>query len=228
MKDIYDKSYEKSENFTPSASLLSFIKKDQLSVLAKKNLRILEVGCGNGSVLEGLEGLCKSWTIKAIDSAKTPIINAKKRLKDSQQFTFEVLSISELEDDQEYDLVIDSHLLHCLTEDNDRLTYWQKINQVLRPGGALILETMVAHENMSFDFDQYMDFETSTLFQDDRAIRRIKDAQGLEVELKHSKLEIFYLEFFETMQFIAHSERLQVHEGDPEVMRALLFKPKTM
>ena len=228
LKAKLDQAHKKSDDFEPSHSLLSFLEKDQFGIFNNKELSILELGCGQGSVLEQFSMLGESWSVTGLDISCEAISIAQARLRGRKQFSFIEASFDNILNDKNYDVIIDSHLLHCITCDEQREHYWKTIEGSLRAGGLFVLESMVAHENMSFDYDQFMDYESSTLFQDNLAIRKIKAAKDLELELKNSGLKIFYLEFFESLQFIAHPERKKIMEGDPEVMRALLFKAKTM
>ncbi len=225
-KLCFDDAHKNSEGYTASKSLIDFLQKDQYDIFKEDDLSILEVGCGKGSLFEEIEGLRGSWNVLGIDISKIAIEAAKKRLAGHNNLFFQVSKIEDLEENNIFDVIIDSHVLHCLTDAKDRASYLGSMYKRLRPGGVIYIETMVAHKNLIFEFDQWMDFETCILYQNESPIRSIKEAFELEEEFISHGAKIFYLEVFESLQFIAHSQRSFVNQGDPEVLRALLFKEK--
>jgi SAM-dependent methyltransferase len=44
--------------------------------------------------------------------------------------------------DSAFDLAVDGHCLHCITNPADRTKFFRECRRILRPGGVLVVETM--------------------------------------------------------------------------------------
>ena len=116
---------------------------------------LLELGCGCGNL--GLWFAELGYTVHGVDIAPTAVELAQQRARDrSLDATFQVGSVVDLAlyADGAFDLVYDSHLLHCIIGD-DRAELFANVRRVLRPGGYFLVSTMCytqkTHELPGYD-----------------------------------------------------------------------------
>jgi SAM-dependent methyltransferase len=105
--------------------------------------RILEVGCGTGPLLRwfaarGFHGMGLDVSATAIQMARTQSTGSK--------LDYLVADICTLAVDRlgRFDLCIDGHALHCITDPDDRRQALARIRAVLRPNGVFVLMSMCA------------------------------------------------------------------------------------
>ncbi|WP_413584297.1 class I SAM-dependent methyltransferase [Bdellovibrio sp. HCB274] len=106
----------------------------------------LDLGCGGGSTAHYFADL--GFTTSGIDISPTAIELAKEMAaKLGRNISFEVGDVVELEQrKQSYDLIYDSHCIHCIVLEEDRSRLYKAIASALRPGGIFIIDTMAYRE----------------------------------------------------------------------------------
>ncbi len=116
---------------------------------------LLELGCGCGNI--GLWFAELGYTVHGIDIAPTAVSRARERARDlALDATFRVGNVLHLTpySDDVFDVVYDSHLLHCIIGD-DRAELFASVRRVLKPGGYFLVSTMcsteVTRERPGFD-----------------------------------------------------------------------------
>jgi len=113
---------------------------------APKEGRVIEFGCGTGPIIRwicerGFRGL-------GLDVSKTAIDMAKEQ-SDGHGVRFQRGDICNLNTKRlgKFDLVVDGHCYHCITDIEDRKAYLDTAYNVLKPGGVFVLMTMCAPVN---------------------------------------------------------------------------------
>lgn len=103
-----------------------------------RNMRILDIGCGDGSL--SLPMLCESNRFTLVDISENMIDKVRQRVPTLLKSNVTLIndSFELVSDDDRYDIVICVGVI-AHVPDFDRL--WQKIAIVLKPGGLLIVET---------------------------------------------------------------------------------------
>lgn len=226
LNEYYDSAYEK-ENARELSALkeeaLSFSKglfhyvresKDKfLSEVDWSSLRILEAGAGRGGLGLHLARLGASVTL--LDFSPIALEQGEKIFSTENLNVKTVLgdvTSPELSLEEKYDIIVDSHLLHCLTEDPERSSYYAFIKEHLSDRGIFVAETMVHRKKLyipeGFHFD-----EKNVLWQfmgQMIPIRRILDSLDLEDEIKKTGLEIAYFYYYGQFGFIPHQNFLEV------------------
>ncbi len=192
-KGLYHFAIESKDRFLPEADWSS--------------LRILETGAGRGGVALLLAKLGAKVTV--VDFSPTALEQAKNIFALEGQ---DVLTIQgdvthpDLTLPEQYDIIVDSHLLHCLTANPDRSSYYQLIRDHLTNRGIFVAETMV-HRKKLFIPDGFMIDETNTLWQmfgKWTPIRRILDSLDLEQELNNAQFNIIYFYYYGQYGFVPH------------------------
>lgn len=220
LQPYYEESYQSEKNrstaellsevTTYSKGLYHFVieSKDRfLQEVDWRSLKILETGAGRGGVSLLLARLGAKVTV--VDFSPTALDQAKNI------FALEGLEVSTIQGDvthpdlslpEQYDIIVDSHLLHCLTADPDRSSYYQLVRDHLTERGIFVAETMV-HRKKLFIPDGFMIDETRTLWQmfgKWTPIRRILDSLDLEQELNNAQFNISYFYYYGQFGFVPH------------------------
>jgi len=113
---------------------------------APKKGKAIELGCGTAPILRWI---CdKGFTGIGIDISKTAITIAKRQAK-STNLRFRRADLCDLNTAGlgKFDLVIDGHCLHCITDPDDRQTFLQNASSLMNKSAAFIIMTMCSPIN---------------------------------------------------------------------------------
>lgn len=176
-------------------------------------LKVLELGSGRGGLSLLLARLGADVTL--VDFSPTAMEQARGI------FELEGLALKTITGDithpdinipRHYDLIVDSHLLHCLTEDPERASYYRLISDHLLPHGICVAETMV-HRKKLYIPDGFMFDERNVLWQmfgKWTPVRRILDSLDLEHELNEAQFHIVYFIYYAQFGFVPHRRFMDV------------------
>lgn len=105
-----------------------------------KDISILELGCGAAPYLNYFLLMSKKYL--GIDISPNAINKAKKRNNNNSNNKFLCLNfVSDWQNNDEFDLILDSFFLHCIIG-NDRKITVHKIANSLKTGGEFWINTM--------------------------------------------------------------------------------------
>jgi 2-polyprenyl-3-methyl-5-hydroxy-6-metoxy-1,4-benzoquinol methylase len=220
LQHFYEESYRNEsgrltsdllqEAATYSKGLYQFVteSKDRfLPNLDWNGLQVLELGAGRGGL--GLHLARLGAEVTLVDFSPTALEQAQAI------YSLEGLAVAAIASDvthpdmalpHKFDLIVDSHLLHCLTEDPDRASYYRLISDHLKPDGIFIAETMV-HRKKLFIPDGFMFDERNVLWQmfgKWTPIRRVLDSLDLEKELGEGNFNIVYFYYYGQYGLVPH------------------------
>ena len=108
---------------------------------APKSGRVIELGCGTGPIVRWI---CeRGFRGVGIDISKTAIAMAKEQ-SEGLDIRFQKADVCDLGTTRfgKFDLVVDGHCYHCITDTDDRKAFLQTAYKVLKPGGLFVLMTM--------------------------------------------------------------------------------------
>jgi SAM-dependent methyltransferase len=115
-----------------------------------RGAQALDLGCGTGPATCVLAA--HGYDALGVDLSPTAIRMARRTAAERNLAArFEQQDVLEMEGEACFDLVVDSHCLHCLVYDEDRRRLYATVLRLLKPGGAFVLETMSRHEGVRFD-----------------------------------------------------------------------------
>jgi SAM-dependent methyltransferase len=243
-KELFDFIYKKKkEEFFPSESLCQFYETkgrlwvDQME--SKDNLSILELGCGDGTLFEKkslTESECHFFNITGIDSSFQAIKRAKDRWSKKKKnfpnlrvkFLLENI-LDEPKNKNFYDIILDSHLYHCLLGKKEQLKAIKNIRISLKKGGIFIMETMVSHKGMKFFRPFIFDKNTSLLFREDNRgnlcpMRTIFSTFENEKLLLENFFDIKYFMVSPYLRIIPDEIRREPFKCDPQCLRVICRK----
>jgi SAM-dependent methyltransferase len=114
---------------------------------APKGGRAIEFGCGTGPIIRWV---CeRRFKGVGIDVSKTAIAMAKEQSA-GYDVRFQRGDVCNLNTRRlgKFDLVVDGHCYHCITDTDDRKAYLKTAYNLLNPGGVFVLMTMCSPVDM--------------------------------------------------------------------------------
>jgi len=196
-----------------------FIDEHKSRMFFKEQLKVLEIGCGEQSVLMDKRFAHLSFENTAIDLSTSDFSFDPSGKNQYQQKDF-----FDIDENQKFDLIIDSRFLHCLYDER-RLAFWNKIKKHLNPGGHFISESIVSSKKMIFSHPFMFDDETRTLFRSNYPLRYIPSSIELEQEILKQNFNIIFLMMRPGLKMIIDDERSTGHDFDPDVAHFILLLP---
>jgi len=234
--ECYEKIYSSGpgEGLAPNQSLIEFYSQEIKKRLPLKTLNVLEIGCGTRSIFASLDG---DFEVLGIDISPSAIKLANQK-NDSKYIKYENIDVTSLNLENQFDLVIDSHCLHCLTDPGDREKALKNIYASLKPSGIFALETMTSQKLMSFEnpyrFEDNVLYRlfTNASFVDlkffDGApflpIRRIDHALKIEEDILKAGFKIIFLYVFSHKKIIPDENRDHPLRTDPDTLQIIAQK----
>ncbi|GBE03821.1 bifunctional 3-demethylubiquinone-9 3-methyltransferase/ 2-octaprenyl-6-hydroxy phenol methylase [bacterium BMS3Abin09] len=110
-------------------------------VSGKKNIRVLDLGCGDGIVTRNILDVDNSISATLVDASDDMLEKAKERLKGFENADYIKATFQEIIEDglpvRDYDIVLSSMAIHHLTMD-EKSRFFRAINAQLRPDGHFI------------------------------------------------------------------------------------------
>lgn len=185
-------------------------------------MNVLELGCGLGGFSQYLAKRVMSVT--ALDVSSLAIANAKEYAQVSGvHVNYLVQNVAVHFDlNEKFDLVIDSHLLHCLTSVSDRSLYLENVKRHMKDDCIFIAETMVFQNDLeipigySFDANSILHQEIESTSTPVRAIYKTLE---IENEITDSGFKINYFYYHNELSFSVFSD----YEDYP-----IKYLPKTL
>lgn len=214
-----------------SKGLFSFVQDQKtkfLSHLDWNKLKVLEMGSGRGGLSLHLARLGADVTL--LDFSPSALAQAEQMFA-VEGYTPKTITADVSHPDvvltEKYDVIVDSHLLHCLTMDPERFSYLSLVRDSLTDRGIFVAESMV-HRKKLFIPDGFMFDPNNVLWQmfgEWKPVRRILDSLDLENELKMAGLSISYFMYYANYGFVPHKQFMEIpSEILPAAVRMVLQK----
>lgn len=191
-------------------------------------MKVLELGSGRGGL--GLQLAKLGAEVTLVDFSKAALAQAESIFSLAGHGVKTIhadVTHPDVLIDTKFDLIIDSHLLHCLTEDPDRSSFYGLVSDHLTNDGILVSETMV-HRKKLFVPDGFMFDERNVLWQmfgKWTPVRRILDSVDLEAEIKNTDLDIASFFYYAQYSFVPHRQFMEIpSEVLPASVRMVLKK----
>lgn len=226
MQEYYEESYRNErgrdahellhEVTTYSKGLFNFVVESKNRFLPDvdwSTLSILETGGGRGGVGLLLARLGAKVTL--VDFSPSALEQAEKiyALEGHEVKTVKGdVTHPDLDLSQKFDLIVDSHLLHCVTEDPHRSSYYRFVADHLTERGIFVAETMV-HRKKLYIPDGFMFDERYILWQmfgEWTPVRKIIDSLDLEKELQEAGFNIIYFYYYGQYGFVPHRSFMDI------------------
>jgi 2-polyprenyl-3-methyl-5-hydroxy-6-metoxy-1,4-benzoquinol methylase len=106
-------------------------------------LSALDLGTGSGPTAHTLHDL--GFKVTGIDICPSAIELAREiARKEGKEINFEIADVLKI--NQKFDLIYDSHCVHCVVLDEDRKSFFKAIHSSLNENGVFILDSMAFKE----------------------------------------------------------------------------------
>lgn len=129
--------------------------------------RVLDIGCGAGNnTLKLREVLGADFDVDLVDLSQPMLDRARERLQQTNRGTVAVWHEDFRSADlpsESFDVILAAAVLHHLRDDSDWQTAFEKIYQLLTPGGSVWITDLVAHETIPVQqmmWDRYGEYLT--------------------------------------------------------------------
>lgn len=153
----FNQYYRENNNIHYSLSLRDFYNSEVFPRLKNQSLSILDLGTGIRSLFEDVENL-KGHHIVGVDISEVAVSKARENLSykvDYKQFDFTQDSLEK----NKFDLIFDSHALHCITIQKERNFAFKNIFESLKEDGFFCAEMMIqkkSHSDTSSESCKYI------------------------------------------------------------------------
>ena len=101
-------------------------------------IRIIDLGCGTGTIAKRLADKFPNSKIVCLDIASNMIEIAKYKLQDHKNTEFIVGDFSKIDFHEQFDVVVSSLALHHIQTDNEKKEFYYKIYTILTNSGQFI------------------------------------------------------------------------------------------
>ena len=182
--------------------LLQLVDENKERFLADRpweGLRLVELGAGWGGLALSLAR--RGADVTVVDFSPNAL-SVARQLAQREGLSLKTLCLDLGRPDAQleghYDLMVDSHLLHCLPLEPQRVSYLHLVRSHLAPLGILVGETMV-HRKKIFIPPGYMLDQNNVLWQmfgQWVPVRKITDSLLLEEEFKTAGLSIQFFYYY--------------------------------
>lgn len=193
----FNEHYKNASGRVFESSLKSFFDSQVRFRMPSPKARVLDLGAGSMSLFEETD--LDLELITAIDFSSTAIEQAHGLSK----INYEVADLTKPNVllKQEYDLIFDSHCLHCIEESSDRKSAFNNILVALKPDGIFAAEMMVQPSGRNII----------------QPYKYIPNARDLEAELIEAGFKIIFFMIIQDLKFSNEN-------GDCDLLRVISRK----
>jgi ubiquinone/menaquinone biosynthesis C-methylase UbiE len=204
--DFYDESYKHKEmaRHYPNEQLVRFIFREYGKTEDRKNIKVLEIGCGSGGNTwylsnEGFDVYCIDISEIGIELAKQTL---KKWNKEAKIIKADMLNLPF--EDNYFDCVIDVFSSNCLTMKEFDI-YINKVHKILKPNGVYYSYTPSKKSDAFINYKPAEKIDECTLngiyrtnspFYGNFYSFRFEDPKELKDKLNKVGLNIYFLEIY--------------------------------
>ena len=109
--------------------------------------RVLDIGCGTGTITAKLLARCPRAEIVCLDQSENMLSYARERLSGHKKVSFVFADMAQYEFPGKFHAVVSSLALHHLFTDSDKKALYARIFDALAPGGVFRNADLVLGEN---------------------------------------------------------------------------------
>ena len=227
ISDTYQSTQNTQKQYSVPVTLLQLVRK-ALGLMTVKPTKLLEVGSSSYSVLSQIvkSELDGGANLICIDNDSSAIDLGSRLNPETKFVALNALNIQEI--DEVFDLILDSHMIHCLESISQVKNYLLRSNSVLSQNGIMIIETMIANneffvENKSWIVESFPG-NFSIVERAGVGRRVVFEQLFLEDLVKECGFEISYLYFVNGNRFVFDGNRDNAVSSDPDAIQLVLKK----
>lgn len=114
------------------------------------DINVIDLGCGTGTISKRIKEIFPQATITCLDLANNMIEMSKLKLARFSDIRYQVGDFRDYKFDDAYDVVVSSLALHHLVTDKDKIRFYRKIYEALRPNGIFLNADVILGSNEHF------------------------------------------------------------------------------
>lgn len=112
-----------------------------------KKVKVIDLGCGTGTVAKKVKEKYPNASIHCVDIATNMLGMAKLKLANYPNITYENADLSNYSFIDSYDAILSSLTLHHLVTDSNKINFYTKIYQALKPKGIFYNADVILGSN---------------------------------------------------------------------------------
>lgn len=112
-----------------------------------RTINVIDLGCGTGTISKQTKEEYPHASITCLDLAENMIAMSKLKLARFSDVRYQIGDFSNYEFDDTYDVVFSSLALHHLVTDEDKIRFYKKIYESLRPNGVFFNADIILGSN---------------------------------------------------------------------------------
>lgn len=120
------------------------------------SINVIDLGCGTGTISKQIKQTFSRAKITCLDIAENMIEMSKLKLNNHPDVQYRVGDFRACEFDDSYDVAVSSLALHHLVTDEEKIDFYRKIYESLRPNGVFFNADVVLGSSEHFQ-NLYMD-----------------------------------------------------------------------
>lgn len=113
-------------------------------------INVIDLGCGTGTISKKIKQVFPNANLTCLDLAENMIKMAQLKLAGYAGVTYSVGDFNDYQFEESYDVVVSSLALHHLVTDQDKIRFYQKIYECLRPRGICLNADVILGSNEHF------------------------------------------------------------------------------
>ncbi len=133
-------------------------------------IRVLDLGCGTGTISKRISEKFPNSDITCVDIASNMIEIAKFKLQNYPLKSFKIGDFSNISFDAKYDVVVSSLALHHLVDDNQKRDYYSTIYNILNDGGQFFNADIVLGSSTHLqtqNIDKWVEFMKQSVSEEE-------------------------------------------------------------
>jgi len=133
-------------------------------------IRIIDLGCGTGTVAKRISEKFPNSRIVCLDIASNMIDIAKNKLSEHKDVEFITGDFSNIDFDDKFDVIVSSLALHHLENDNCKKEFYTKIHDILTDFGLFINADVVLASTdyqQNINMNRWIEFMNKSISKDE-------------------------------------------------------------
>lgn len=133
-------------------------------------IRILDLGCGTGTISKRISEKYPNSDITCVDIASNMIEIAKFKLQNHPLKRFKIGDFSNISFNAKYDVVVSSLALHHLVDDNQKRDFYSTIYNILNDGGQFFNADIVLGSSTHLqtqNIDKWVEFMKQSVSEEE-------------------------------------------------------------
>ncbi|MGF1736842.1 class I SAM-dependent methyltransferase [Photobacterium satsumensis] len=120
-----------------------------------ESINVIDLGCGTGTISKRIKQEYPNAKITCLDLAENMVEMSQFKLRNFNDIRYQVGDFSDYNFDDSYDVVVSSLALHHLVTDSDKINFYRKVYDSIRPGGVFFNADVILGSNDKLQ-DVYM------------------------------------------------------------------------